>query len=226
MSRTNIDIPALDAPALVVPALDREKTGSIAHVDFSDAPELHNAFVRLEPLEETHHDELARAAADGEVWKAWYATTPSPQSMAGEIRRRLGLREAGAMVPWAVIDTGTGRAVGMTCFLNLDPANRRLEIGATWLGRSAQGTRINPAAKLLLLERAFDTLGCIAVEFRTHWHNRQSRVAIERLGAKQDGVLRSHRILENGTVRDTVVYSILEAEWPAVRLGLEARLQG
>lgn len=112
----------------------------------------------------------------------------------------------------------------MTTYLNLEPANRRLEIGSTWIGSTAQGTGINAAAKMLLLERAFEELDCIAVEFRTHWHNHQSRRAIERLGAKQDGVLRNHTIFDNGTVRDTVVFSIIAAEWPTVKFGLAERL--
>jgi RimJ/RimL family protein N-acetyltransferase len=128
------------------------------------------------------------------------------------------------MAPWAVVDARSGRAVGMTTYCNLDPGNRRLEIGATWLGVEAQRTGINVEAKRLLLGRAFEVLECIAVEFRTHWHNRQSRGAIERLGAKQDGVLRKHKLFENGTIRDTVVYSIVDDEWPTVRLGLDARL--
>ena len=115
--------------------------------------------------------------------------------------------------------------MGMTTFMNLDPGNRRLEIGSTWLGRAAQGTGINPAMKLLMLQRAFEQLRCIATELRTHWHNHQSRAAISRLGAKQDGVLRNHTIFENGIVRDTVVFSILDSEWPAVRAGLEHRVQ-
>lgn len=109
-------------------------------------------------------------------------------------------------------------------FMNLDPQNRRLEIGSTWLGKASQGTSINPAIKLLMLERAFDQLGCIAVEFRTHWFNHQSRAALAKLGAKQDAVLRNHMILPDGTVRDTVVFSIIDAEWPTVRVGLEHRL--
>lgn len=113
----------------------------------------------------------------------------------------------------------------MTTYMNLDAPNRRLEIGSTWLAKSAHGSAVNPGMKLLMLERAFTDLGCIAVEFRTHWHNHQSRASITRLGAKQDGVLRSHKIMDNGTVRDTVVFSILDSEWPAVREGLNHRLE-
>lgn len=159
-------------------------------MSFFDVPVLENEFVRLEPLSPTHHDDLASAVAAGEIWRAWYARTPSPERMAEAIAQRVALHDAGRSVPWALVDPGSGVAVGMTSYLNVDPANRRLEIGSTWIGRAHQGTRINPAAKLLLLGRAFDELGCVAVEFRTHWHNRQSRAAIEKLGAKQDGVLR------------------------------------
>ncbi|MDQ1531747.1 MAG: N-acetyltransferase [Microbacteriaceae bacterium] len=188
-----------------------------------EVPLLVNADVRLEPLDHRHLDDLRRASADGEVWRKWTTRIPGPDGMADDIDRRLALRDAGSLVPWATC-LPDGTAVGMTTYLNPDPANRRLEIGSTWLATSAQRTRVNPAAKLLQLERAFDVLGCIAVEFRTHWHNRQSRAAIERLGAKQDGVLRSHQLWRDGSLRDTVVYSIVAAEWPAVRLGLLARL--
>jgi RimJ/RimL family protein N-acetyltransferase len=194
-------------------------------VSFLDAPVLENDFVRLEPLSAAHHDDLASAVAVENMWQAWYARVPSPDRMAEAIAQRLALHAEGKTVPWAVVDVSSGRAVGMTAYLNIDPANRHLEIGSTWLGRLVQGMRINPASKLLLLSRAFEDLGCIAVEFRTHWHNRQSRAAIEKLGAKQDGVLRNHTILENGTVRDTVVYSIIDGEWPTVRLSLEERLR-
>jgi RimJ/RimL family protein N-acetyltransferase len=193
-------------------------------VDFAAVPVLHNDIVRLEPLRRDHRDDLASAVAVDDLWRTWYTRIPSPDQMAAEIDRRLALQAEGRMAPWSVVDRATDRAIGMTTFMSLDPANRRLEIGSTWLGRDAQGSGINPAAKLLLLERAFDELGCIAVEFRTHWHNRQSRDAIERLGAKQDGVLRSHTVFPDGHVRDTVVFSIIENEWPPVRLGLESRL--
>lgn len=144
--------------------------------------------------------------------------------MTAEITRRLTLQQQQLMAPWAIIDPATGKAVGMTTYMNLDPDHRRLEIGSTWLSARHQGKQINPAMKLLLLERAFEQLDCIAVEFRTHWHNRQSRAAIEKLGAKQDGVLRNHQITAEGIIRDTVIYSILNTEWPAVRAGLRYRL--
>lgn len=180
--------------------------------------------VVLEPLQLAHSDDLARAVAVEDLWRAWYTHIPSPETMIDDITRRLALQVEGRMAPWAVVDATTGRAVGVTTYCNLDPANRRLEIGSTWLGRKAQRTGINTATKMLLLARAFEDLGCIAVEFRAHWHNRQSRTAIERLGAKQDGVLRKHKILENGTIRDTVVYSIIDDEWPTVRFALNERM--
>lgn len=194
-------------------------------MSYFDAPVLCSAAVRLEPLAASHHDDLVSAVRVGDLWRTWYTHIPSPEGMADAIEKRLALHTAGKMVPWAVIDARCGRAVGMTTYLNIEPANRRLEIGYTWLGAEAQGTRINAAAKLLLLGRAFDDLGCGAVEFRTHWHNRQSRAAIEKLGAKQDGVLRNHKVFENGTVRDTVVYSIIDGEWPTVKFALQERLR-
>lgn len=184
-------------------------------MDFAETPTLSNDRVTLEALHPRHRDEL---------WRTWYTHIPSPDAMAEEIERRLERHREGTLAPWAVIDATTGRAVGMTTYLNLTPVNRRLEIGSTWLGRASQGTGINAAAKLLLLTRAFEELGCIAVEFRTHWHNLQSRAAIARLGAKQDGVLRNHVVFENGTVRDTVVFSILDSEWPTVKFSLSERI--
>lgn len=192
---------------------------------YLDAPVLSHREVRLEPLEHRHEAALRKAVIPGELWQTWYTHIPSPEGMRDAIAQRLAQHAAGEAVPWAIIDPGTGAAVGMTSYLHIEAANRRLEIGSTWIGQQWQGTRINPAAKLLLLTRAFEELGCIAVEFRAHWHNRQSRTAIEKLGAKQDGVLRSHTIFENGTVRDTVVFSIIESEWPTVKHGLEYRLR-
>ena len=184
-----------------------------------------NELVRLERLDPAHTCDLMAAVAPGELWRLWYASVPAPEQMAAEIDRRLAEHAAGRLAPWAIIDARSGSAVGMTTYLNLHQAHRRLEIGSTWIGQEAHGTGINPAAKLLLLQRAFTELGCVAVEFRTHFHNHRSRAAIERLGAKQDGVLRNHRILPDGSLRDTVVYSVLDIEWPAVRAGLLARLR-
>jgi len=179
----------------------------------------------LEPLLSSHHDDLVEAVRDGELWKLWYTSVPTPEKMRMEIDRRRELQTRGSMLPFAVIDAGTGRAVGMTTYLNIEAAERRLEIGATWYRRSVQRTALNTECKLLLLRHAFEQLGCIAVEFRTHFFNQQSRRAIERLGAKLDGVLRNHRTMPDGSLRDTCVYSVIASEWPAVRSNLMHRLQ-
>ena len=180
--------------------------------------------VELERLEAAHADELAAAAGDGRLWELWYTSVPAPDAMAGDVARRLAAREDGTLLPFTVRRTDTGQVIGSTNYLNLDPEGPRLEIGGTWNAASAQRTGTNAESKLLLLGHAFETVGCIAVEFRTHWHNVQSRAAIARLGAKQDGVLRNHRRLPDGSLRDTVVFSILDTEWPAVRAGLVSRL--
>ncbi|WP_434810454.1 GNAT family N-acetyltransferase [Microbacterium sp. bgisy189] len=181
---------------------------------------LENPHVRLEPLRTDHAAGLRAASAD--LAYAWYTSVPA--DVDAEIERRLGEHAAGRMNPWAVVDPASDQPVGMTTFCDIDQPNRHVEIGYTWLAASVQRTAVNTAAKLLLLGHAFETCDAIAVEFRTHWHNRQSRAAIERLGAKQDGVLRNHRLGPDGTLRDTVVYSILPHEWPAVRLNLLSRL--
>jgi RimJ/RimL family protein N-acetyltransferase len=181
--------------------------------------------VRLVPLALSHCDDLAAAVRDGELWKLWYTSVPEPENVAAEIERRLALQSAGTMAPFAVVDPITNSAIGMTTYMNIDQANRRVEIGSTWYASSYQRTGLNTEAKLLLLTHAFDRLGCIAVEFRTHIRNQQSRRAIERLGAKLDGILRHHSYAKDGTLRDTVVYSIIAPEWPAVRVHLESLLQ-
>ena len=183
---------------------------------------LENAHVRLEPLSADHADDLALAVVGLE--HAWYTSVPRPETVGADIAQRLAWRDEGSMNPWAIRRLDTGRVVGMTTFCNIDQPNRHVEIGHTWIGLDAQGTAVNPAAKILLLGHAFEACDAIAVELRTHWHNRQSRGAIERLGAKRDGILRNHRLGPDGTLRDTVVYSILPHEWPAVRRGLEERL--
>lgn len=182
--------------------------------------------VRLVPLEHAHHEGLVTAVRDGELWRLWYTLIPDPEGMAAEIDRRLGLQAAGAMLPFTVIAEPEGRIVGMTTYMHIDSVHKRLEIGSTWYARSVQRSALNTEAKLLLLGHAFEALGAIAVEFRTHFFNTASRRAIERLGARLDGILRNHQVAPNGTLRDTCVYSILPAEWPAVRANLMARLSG
>lgn len=174
----------------------------------------------LRPLAPDHHDALCDAARDGELWKLWYTSVPSPEGMRAEIERRLGLS---TMCPFTVFDA-TGRVVGMTTYMHTDATNKRVEIGSTWTARGAQRTALNTQCKRLLLAHAFEALDCIAVEFRTHRLNTQSRRAIERLGAQLDGILRSHSRAADGSLRDTAVYSITAAEWPAVRSHLDWQL--
>jgi len=179
--------------------------------------------VRLAPLEPAHADGLRAAVRDGELWKRWYTVVPRPEDVDAYIATALAGQRAGTDLPFTVFDAA-GDIVGCTRYCRIEQANHRLEIGYTWYAARVQRTPLNSEAKRLLLGHAFDTLGAIAVEFRTHWHNRQSRAAIERLGARLDGVLRNHRRLPDGSLRDTVVYSITDREWPAVRSGLRSRL--
>lgn len=184
---------------------------------------LRGTHTTLVPLRAAHAADLVEAVQDGDLWRLWYTSVPEPEAVPAEIERRLSLEAAGSMLPFAVIDS-MGRAVGMTTYMNVDGVHRRLEIGSTWYRKSVQRTHVNTECKLLLLRHAFETLDCIAVEFRTHFFNQPSRRAIERLGAKLDGVLRCHQRARNGTLRDTCVYSIVAAEWPTVRAHLESRL--
>jgi RimJ/RimL family protein N-acetyltransferase len=178
----------------------------------------------LEPLAASHRADLEQAVRDGELWRLWYTSIPAPESMAAEIDRRLGLQASGAMLPFAVRAATTGRVVGMTTYMNVDQSGKRVEIGSTWYARSVQRTPLNTECKRMLLGHAFETLECIAVEFRTSFFNAASRRAIERLGARQDGILRNHTRHADGTLRDTVVFSILPHEWPAVKSHLEFQL--
>lgn len=180
--------------------------------------------VVLEPLEAGHADELLEAARDGELWKLWYTSVASPDAVLGYVDAALKMQHEQGALAFVVRRKSDGRIVGSTRYFNVDAKNRRLEIGHTWYSRSAQRTGINTEAKLILLKHAFEALDCIAVEFRTHWFNFQSRTAIARLGAKQDGVLRNHQIAPNGTLRDTVVFSIIASEWPTVKAHLRAML--
>ena len=177
----------------------------------------------LEPLGSAHAAALTEAVRDGELWKLWYTVVPSPENMAAEIERRLALRAAGSMLPFAVLDAA-GTPVGMSTYMNIDATHKRVEIGSTWYAGRVQRTPLNTECKLLLLAHAFEPLGCIAVEFRTHFFNQQSRRGIERLGARLDGILRNHQRAANGTLRDTCVYSITADEWPAVRAHLQWQL--
>lgn len=185
---------------------------------------LQGRHVQLVPLHADHAPALAEAAADGDLHRLWYTAIPAPDQVAAEIARRLGLLAAGSMLPWAVLDA-SGTPVGMTTYMNIDNAHQRVEIGSTWYARRVQRTPLNTEAKRLLLAHAFEALQCIAVEFRTHRFNQQSRRAIERLGAQFDGMLRNHQRASNGTLRDTAVYSITADEWPTVRGHLDFQLE-
>jgi len=178
----------------------------------------------LVPLQPDHADALASAVRDGQLWQLWYTLVPPPERMAAEIDRRLGLQAAGSMLPFTVLDAA-GTPVGMTTYMNIDAVHRRVEIGSTWLAARTQRTPLNTQCKRLLLAHAFEALDCIAVEFRTHRLNVQSRRAIERLGAQLDGMLRAHQRSPDGSLRDTAVYSITAAEWPTIRQHLDFQLQ-
>jgi N-acetyltransferase len=179
----------------------------------------------IEPLDATHKEALNRAAADGELWKLWYTSVASPDKMGEYIAIALGMREKLGAMPFVVRDSKDGEIVGCTRYFNVDASNRRLEIGHTWYAKRAQRTAINTECKLMLLTHAFEKLACIAVEFRTHWFNHASREAIARLGAKQDAVLRNHQLMPDGSKRDTVVFSIIDGEWPAVKRHLKFQLE-
>ncbi len=178
----------------------------------------------LVPLSHEHQDDLIEAVQDGELWNLWYTSIPTPDKMQTEIDRRLDLQRKGTMLPFAIIEKLTGQAVGMTTYMNVDAVNLRVEIGSSWYRKRVQRSPLNTECKLMLLTYAFEQLHCIAVEFRTHFFNRQSRAGIERLGAKLDGILRQHQLAPNGTLRDTCVYSIVSGEWPTVKAHLNYQL--
>ena len=178
---------------------------------------LQGRYATLEPLARQHTLDLQRAAADGKLWQLWYTSVPAPQATEGYVDAALRMREDLGAMPFVVRDNAAGDIVGCTRYFNVDATNRRLEIGHTWYAEHTQRTAINTECKLLLLTHAFEKLRCIAVEFRTHWFNQASRAAIARLGAKQDGILRNHQISADGSYRDTVIFSIIESEWPAVK---------
>ena len=193
---------------------------------FTQATTLRGQHVCLMPLSAAHHDDLLEAVKDGELWRHWYTAIPTPDKMAAEIERRLSLHKQGSMLPFTV--QVNGKAVGMTTYMHIDAANLRVEIGSTWYRKSVQRSPANTECKRMILAHAFEQLHCNAVEFRTHFFNQQSRRAIERLGAKLDGVLRNHQINHHpdaaGALRDTCVYSILNTEWPSVKAHLDYQL--
>ena len=180
--------------------------------------------VVLEPLSLDHLDGIKEAVLDGELWKLWFTSIPSPETVEAYIRSALELRENAGWMAFVVREKATNKIIGSTRYCNVDETNQRLEIGYTWYAESYQRSAVNTECKYLLLTHAFEKLEAIAVEFRTHWHNHKSRAAIARLGAKQDGVLRNHTKSANGVYRDTVVFSIINLEWPVVKQSLEYKL--
>ena len=180
--------------------------------------------LELVPLDLKHHDDLCLAVEDGQLWRLWFTSVPHPNDVAAYIKKALNEYECQRSIPFAIIDSTSGKAIGSTRFCNLVPRHNRLEIGYTFYAKSYQRTAFNTQAKYLLLTYAFEQLDCIAVEFRTHWHNHKSRSAIARLGAKQDGILRNHMKSPDGLLRDTVIFSIIESEWPAIKAGLTFKL--
>jgi len=184
---------------------------------------LEGEHLRLEPMQPDHAGGLVEAIADGALEQLWYTIVPSPASIDAWIASALAQQAAGLALPFVVRRQRDGRIVGSTRYMNIELAQRRLEIGTTFYAASVQRSALNTECKRLLLGHAFEALGCLAVEFRTHWFNQRSREAIARLGAKQDGILRNHQRLPDGSLRDTVVFSIIDSEWPAVKRHLGFR---
>lgn len=185
--------------------------------------------VTLTPLARTDHDGLVAAARDGELWRLSYTSVPAPEAMSADIDAKLALWAAGSMLPFVVRRhdpraAAGGEIVGRTTFCAIDEPNRHLEIGYTWYAKGAQRSAVNTEAKLLLLQHAFEMLGCVRVELRTHALNRSSRIAIERLGASLEGMLRQHVLMPDGSWRNTCVYAMIAHEWPAVKAELRRRL--
>lgn len=185
---------------------------------------LEGNLVTLIPLEPRHREGLLEAVSDGNLWELWYSAVPGKDTIDNYITVALNEQEAQKSLPFVVIEKASGKIVGATRYLNIEAEHKRLEIGYTFYAKSFQRTGVNTECKYLLLQHAFETLQCIAVEFRTHWHNHPSRNAIARLGAKQDGVLRNHKIMGDGLIRDTVVFSIIQNEWPSVKQSLQFKL--
>lgn len=180
--------------------------------------------ITLLPMELSHQAALLAAASDGDLWRLWYTSVPSAERISEYIQTALADQKAGTAYPFVVLHKNSQQIIGSTRFYNLQPEHRRVEIGFTWYAQSFQQTRVNTECKYLLLQYAFETLNCIAVQFLTDWHNLRSRQALARLGAKQDGVLRHHRLNADGSYRDSVVFSITDREWPGVQKSLAYKL--
>ncbi len=185
---------------------------------------LEGELVKLVPMQTEHKEALVSAASDGKLWELWYTSVPSPETIGSYMDIAFSEQKADRALPFVIIDKKTDTVVGCSRYLNADAKNRRVEIGATWYAERVQRTGVNTECKYLLLKHAFEVLDCIAVEFRTHFHNFPSRNAILRLGAKQEGILRNHRIGENGVIRDTVLFSILDSEWNSVKTSLKFKM--
>jgi len=186
--------------------------------------ELKGNLITLVPLAKAHRDELLQAASDGELWNLWFTFAPSLETVDNYIELALSEKADGKSLAFAVIDNKTNRVIGSTRYCHGEKAHRHIEIGYTWYANNYQRTGVNTECKLLMLTHAFESINAIAVEFRTHWHNHASRNAIMRLGAKQDAVLRNHMIEPDGALRDTVVFSIINSEWPTVRKSLKHKI--
>lgn len=218
--------PAAPAPAGRAAALTATASVPTSAMDRPQPVVLENERVRLEPIGPQHVEGLRAVVADGEIWRIPYAPhVPAPEQVAERVAAQCASDEAGSTVSWAVLERDSGRVIGHTTFLNISLRDRRLELGTTYIAGSTHGTGLNAATKLALLTHAFEELGCLGVEFRVHHLNITSRRAVERLGAQQDGILRAHRIMPDGTIRHTVVYSILADEWTGVKASLEHRLR-
>lgn len=181
--------------------------------------------VQLIPLEVSHKDALLKAASDGKLWELWFTSVPSSKTIDEYINFALSQKQNGVEFPFVVVDKKKNTIIGCTRYYNIQPEHRRLEIGYTWYSKTYQRTGVNTACKFMLLQYAFENLNCIAVQFMTNWHNFKSRNAIARLGAKQDGVLRNHRLNPDGSYRDSVVFSITNQEWKGVKKLLQYEIE-
>ncbi|MCL6220157.1 GNAT family N-acetyltransferase [Zunongwangia pacifica] len=187
--------------------------------------ELEGENIRLIPLEKSHKDFLLKAAADGKLWELWFTSVPSIKNIDHYIESALEKKKKGTEFPFVVVDQKSGDIIGSTRFCNMDFENKRLEIGYTWYAQTYQRTGVNTECKYYLLKHAFEEMNCIAVQFMTNWFNLRSRAAISRLGAKQDGILRNHRLNPDGSCRDTVIFSITNHEWAGVKKSLRYEME-